>query len=148
MIHVQKLCESSISLFHSSGQMYSTVDQKLSVVQLLPCKVLSCYMYERFYLWAYYKSISAVWAHVYILRLFSTNSLYLSTMFFTLISGISYLCPLTPCKSRPSEGNNQAIKDNFCQLTILYFWPISDNQFDYWYAHKTSGIRVMNCKRC
>jgi len=37
-------------------------------------------MYECFYLWAYYMSISAFWAHVYILGLFSTNSLYLSMM--------------------------------------------------------------------
>jgi len=30
--------------------------------------------------------------------------------------GIPYLCPLNPCKSRPSEGNDQAIKDNFADV--------------------------------
>jgi len=33
--------------------------------------------------------------------------------------GIPYLCPLNPCNSRPSEGNHQAIKDNFCRLRVL-----------------------------
>jgi len=30
-----------------------------------------------------------------------------------LMSGIQYLCPLTHHKSRPSEENNQAIRDNY-----------------------------------
>jgi len=32
---------------------------------------------------------------------------------------VTILVTLNPCKSRPSEGNNQAIKYNFCQLRVL-----------------------------
>ena len=66
---------------------------------------MNCYMYEHFHLWAY------IWAFLH----FEYNVYNLK------LSGTPYLCSFTPHKSRPSEGNHQAIaiKDNFCQLTIL-----------------------------
>jgi len=48
--------------------------------------------------------------------------------------GIPYLCLLSPIKSRPSEGNNQAIamKDNFYWLKILI--PVTNTSMDDMYV--------------
>jgi len=57
--------------------------------------------------------------NVYILRFFGTKSLYVSMFHITFHHKWNSISLSSDHKSRPSEGNHQAIKDNFCQLTIL-----------------------------
>ena len=60
--------------------------------------------------------------------------------------GIPYLCLLNPNKSRPSEGNNQAIaiKDNFCWLKIshkyFYGWHVCNYLLLFNYVY-SDGVR-------